>query len=794
MRNRPFCGLVLFFCCGIYLVHEAPGLDIPGLTAISASAAVLYICLQFFRKKKCYIKNIFTVCFCLAFILGAKITDNKNIFFNEMLPEDGRQIIVNGIVENYEIKEKSLAVYLKNCVCIDNEKSDFLKNQKNPGVECKKQNIKNSKVKVRCIVYINKNDSVKIGNQVTVIGEVRRFSSPSNKGQFDEKAYYYGRDIHFSVLGGKMLNKSSGCNWFLQLMRNTREKLHSNIGKITDKMTAGIFQAMLLGEKNSVDEGTKNLFMEGAIGHVLVVSGLHFSIAGMAVFNLLKRLWGSFAAGITSVILLFLFGIMSGFSTSAIRAFVMFTVFMAAKIKGREYDLTTALAMAVLYILWRNPYTLFLQGFILSASAVLGIVIVVPVIDRMFQTKAKILKALFTSLGIQIFTLPVSLYYYFNFNPYSMILNGVVLPLAPVILIWGVISSIISLFFADAARFLMLFPKYILKAIIFICYAMKNLPFFNVYPGKPAFIVCVIYYILLFLLVYFFNRKEKVKRKCSVVFLLLLLVFFIQKKVSLSVTMLDTGQGQCIFIQTEEGAKIMYDGGSTDIKNVAKYRIIPFLKAEGSLELDGVFISHLDEDHISGIREMLIGDEIKIKNLFLPDTSLVDDSYREIRQLAESKGVKVLLFGCGSRIKTGNLTFEGLHPSEDFITSDRNDTSIIVKMSYNKKFSMLFCGDMEKGAEARLLSNIEIPDIDVLQVAHHGSEYTTSEEFLQKVKPEVSLISCGKNNRYGHPHPKLLERLDNIDSKTFVTMECGAVNIKFTKNNYIVTDFLEKNQ
>jgi len=741
--------------------------------------SIIYIAfvLIFLKAKKdiCKINRFFVYLTIVFFVIGAYSAGQKEKYLENNIPDNDSEIFLCGQIYKYEQKENSYAVYLKNCVyTYEQNISDSL--------------AINHKSRLRCLIYTKDMNDFKIGSIISVSGSVNELQSPSNIGQFDERAYYLGLDVHFKMFAEKILSYKECRTSVFQKFYNIKSYFHNRLSKITDKKTAGIYQAMLLGEKDSVDSGVKDLFMQGSIGHILVVSGLHFSIIGMAVFIILRKRFGYVSSGIISCMVLFLFGILSGFSTSALRAFIMLAVFMCANIWGRDYDLPTALSLAVLIILIGNPYTLFLSGFVLSVSAVLGVIIVVPVLEEIFHCKSKIIKGMFASLGIQIFTLPIMLYYFYYFNPYSMLLNAVVLPFMSFVLADGAGAVFISLSNITLARILILPGKFILKGVIILCEAVTKAPFASIYPGRPKFITCVIYYILLFAIIYLLRRSKKISKLYSIVLVSLSLIFFVHKRYPLEITMLDVGQGQSIFVKMKSGLNLLYDGGSSDISDVGEYRIIPFLQAKGCVSLDAVFISHLDEDHISGIQEMIICGDIFIGQIFLPDTDLIDEAYLKIEKLAKDNGITVNRFGCGDCIKYENVEINALHPTKDFPAAKRNDTSIVFNMEYND-FNILFCGDMEEDAMNHIMSDNRLKDVDILQVAHHGSAYTTSEDFLAITRPEVSLISCGENNRYKHPHEELIGRLQNINSRIYVTMDCGEIDIKISENKYEVESF-----
>lgn len=813
LQNRPLCVMVLSFCGGIFIVHQYPSVWIKCIViAVIIIIIMFVVCTMLllkiiFNKAKCanekkilrsnVIRPV-TVLFCMVlFIIGCIITHNKYILFNERLPKDKDKILLTGIVSDYEIKENSIAVYLDSCVCKNFNSSFYADN-------------------IRCLAYVSKSENLQIGNEVSISGKVNRWKNPTNKGQFNEKDYYLGQGVYFSIFADEFKIINNDYKKITQQTKNIKGMLADNFDKICSEKNSGIFKAMILGDKKGIAEDVKKLFMEGSIGHTLVISGLHFSVAGLFVFKVAGQIFSVIPAGIISMLVLLLFGVMTGFSTSAKRAFVMFLITILSKIWGRDYDLPTSLAVAVFVILIGNPYTMFLPGFVLSVCAILGIIIVVPALGNNLNQKIKLPDTMSSSLGIQIFTLPVSLYYYFNFNPYSLVLNGIVLPAMPVVLIDGIISVLMCFLSQTVAKILIIPAHIILNLICLLCKVMSKLPFYLIYPGKPGFKMCVIYYAVLIGGMYFFykknsesnnekHQKENIQEGRSkgetgynkyacLLCLMLPILLFIHKKSMLDITMLDVGQGQSIFIQTKDNMRLLYDGGSTDISEVGKFRIIPFLKASGCTKLDAVFISHFDADHISGIEEIIESGDIEISVLFVPDTNLLDEPYQRLTKLAGQHNISVKTFGKGSSLKYGNLRLTGYYPESSFNVTDRNNTSIVMRVEYkinnaDNNFSMLLCGDMEEAAENEILSENTLSHTDVLQVAHHGSEYTTHEEFLDKVNPSAGLISCGTDNKYGHPHNNLLERLEKYNIDTYVTKDCGAIEVVLTKENYNVIKF-----
>jgi competence protein ComEC len=306
--------------------------------------------------------------------------------------------------------------------------------------------------------------------------------------------------------------------------------------------------------------------------------------------------------------------------------------------------------------------------------------------------------------------------------------------------------------------------------------------------GRPDIIRIVLYYLLILIFIYGVNRYKKRSFLLILLFAVGILIFPKQGE-GLTVTMLDVGQGEAIYMETGEGLNFLIDGGSIDVNGVGIYRIRPFLLSKGINHIDYAIVTHGDTDHTSGLMELMEDGKIKIVNLILPkidssnnrwdreDITINDqDEFKDLKELAAKCKVNLMYIKAGDYIREGKLDITCLHPLEGYMYSSRNAYSTVLSVKYGD-FDMLLTGDLEAEGE-RNITKMPLSQYDVLKVAHHGSKNSTSQEFLKIIKPRLSLISCGKDNRYGHPHEELLERLDDIGSELVITYESGAITIK----------------
>ena len=259
----------------------------------------------------------------------------------------------------------------------------------------------------------------------------------------------------------------------------------------------------------------------------------------------------------------------------------------------------------------------------------------------------------------------------------------------------------------------------------------------------------------------------------------LFLLFFRPLEGSLKVTFLDVGQGDCACIQQESGSCYLIDGGSSSVSKAGQYRILPFLKEQGIRRIEGIFVSHMDEDHVNGIMELLEMSRdrktgLKIARLFLSECKETQEQREKLEKAGEEAGCQIFYIKKGSTVKKGKLNITCLSPERDNMESNEGSQALLAEA---EGCSFLFTGDIEGMGEEQLLSVCREAGItcDILKVAHHGSRNSTSEELLDVIRPEAAVISCGEDNLYGHPHQELLRRMKDRKIQIFQTDNTGAV-------------------
>ncbi len=277
-----------------------------------------------------------------------------------------------------------------------------------------------------------------------------------------------------------------------------------------------------------------------------------------------------------------------------------------------------------------------------------------------------------------------------------------------------------------------------------------------------------------------------------------LLILLVPVRTGLTVTMLDVGQGDGICIEQTPGHAVLIDCGSSDKRDLFENRLMPFLKYRGIYELDAVFLTHLDTDHVSAVYDLLTEmrhEKIKVGQIVIGKEIPHDEAYERLLAAAKEAGVPVHAMRAGDGYSQGACRLTCLEPSEESGgKDDRNARSLILRLDYGE-FQALFMGDADAHAELAAVSvmNVCLPqeDIELLKAAHHGSKSSTSEEFLALVRPRVAVISAGIGNSYGHPHEETLARLAGQGCDIYQTPESGAVMIHVDKDGMRVETFLD---
>jgi competence protein ComEC len=260
------------------------------------------------------------------------------------------------------------------------------------------------------------------------------------------------------------------------------------------------------------------------------------------------------------------------------------------------------------------------------------------------------------------------------------------------------------------------------------------------------------------------------------------------------------GQGDSIYVESKAGASFLVDGGSSSNGGVAKYTLVPYLKAKGVSKLDAVFLTHLDSDHTSGIIDILnqkdeLDYNIDIDRIFISEAVIEDEAYEKLVNLCDNKNIPIYRLKTGDKIRYGDVSFEVLHPSSDYNPDSRNAYSLVMKLvigeSDRDSVSVLLTGDVSEDGE-RIVADKLLGDIDIYKASHHGSKNSNKSEIINAATPQLTVISCAEGNSYGHPHKEAVDNFRDAGSDIIVTKDTGAIMITIDGGDYNVKTYIEK--
>ena len=444
-------------------------------------------------------------------------------------------------------------------------------------------------------------------------------------------------------------------------------------------------------------------------------------------------------------------------------------------------------------------------------------------VDWMKRRMDKCLPGMMISLSIQFFTLPLVAYYYYEIPVYAILLNIPVLALIPYVLGLAVFGSLTGqiAFLQPLSFALCRVCGWVLHGYRWLCDASLLLPGARMITGKPSEVRVVVYYGLLgaFYYVLWCGMKKKQRQMCTkgaqaekqewirswfgfglgLVLVLLLTFLFVRGKPEFELDILDVGQGDAIYLCASDGTNFMIDGGSTDVKKVGTYRILPFLKAKAIRKVDYWFVSHTDEDHISGLVEVMESG-YAVGTLVLADAQKEDEKAYRLAELAQKNGIRVCYMKAGDvlgtrkedvvneRNRAETFRIECLYPTNNNDSEDVNDRCLVLYYE-DENFSAFFGGDISSEVEEQLVSAGKCRQTDVLKASHHGSKYSNSDVLLHALHPRLTIASAGKKNRYGHPSPEAIARVSESGSAFYSTIDYGRIRVRFVDGEMVAEPY-----
>ncbi len=514
---------------------------------------------------------------------------------------------------------------------------------------------------------------------------------------------------------------------------NTKETLFQKLQeRIAGNDLADSYTSMfVLGVKDEVIEDYYQQLTDLSVVHLFALSGLHIHLLRDMLKKVLRFLMPDKYIDYIGIILIGIYVYLIPFNISFIRAYLIMVLSVLFK---RYLNKLDCLSIVTIMMLMYNPYIIFSLSFIFSYFIYFVILLI---------NKTK-----YFNLLVYFGSLPIILMIQYRINVLSLLLGIGLVPLVSLLYqtIW------LYLIFGNIVKGLVAVMIYFLNNIIVFCNDFSVFLNFS----KPSLFFILGYYFIYFRMILKINIKRNVTREILMLFSLLLM-FYLKPYYSIEgkVVMIDVGQGDCFLIQQPfNQGNILIDTGGLRNKDLASLTLVPYLRSQGVFKLDYVFISHDDFDHCGAYESL--SNQIEIEHTV--------EKYQK-------------------EMKIGKVKIEML--KSDISSNDNNDKSLVIKATINN-LVYLFTGDASNLVEKDLIKKYPDLKVDVLKVSHHGSITGTCSEFLEAVRPKIALISCGKDNRYGHPSDIVITRLEDYDIKIYRSDLMGMVKIVYYgSDNYI---------
>lgn len=616
--------------------------------------------------------------------------------------------------------------------------------------------------KYKLRLYFQDEEFIEPGDMITAKAKLRY----TLEGGTEDSTYHKGEGIF--LLGyaeGEMeqdeASKLPGKYFPAYLRKNIAQRIF----EIFPEGTAAFAKALLLGDDSDISYRDNIAFQKSGIRHVIAVSGLHISILFSIIYFFTGR------KGLLSLLVgfpvLFLFAAVAGFTPSVVRACLMQALVILSIAVNKEFDTFTALSFAVLVMLLINPLTVTSVSFQLSVGSMIGIFAFSGPIreylqneKRLGQPKGKSIKAklnrwfvgsVSVSVSALIITLPLCAIYFGTVSIIGIATNLLTLWVISFIFCGIMAGCILSLLWVPLGFFVGWLVSFPIYYVLMIARLFSSIPFGVAYTDSPYTVLWIVLTFVLILVFLLSKKRSPLLLVSSVCFLYGVSLFMTWAEPRLDnfrLTVLDVGQGQCVLLQSKDEAYLI-DCGGDDAEETATIALNA-LGAQGINRLDGLILTHYDEDHAGGA--VYLTQALDIETLYLPDT----DEDNEIRCSLETQGIPIIwveenmFFSCG----TGEIS---IFPAK---TESKGNESSMCILFQGENCDILITGDRDIFGEAELFEQARIPDIDVLVVGHHGASTSTGLELLSKTKPEIAVISVGENNIHGHPDREVLKRLE----------------------------------
>jgi len=626
------------------------------------------------------------------------------------------------------------------------------------------------------------------GSSFHFTGKINSPRLPAHEFTFDMSRYMKSHHAVgiFSVSTWRQLTRSEGVIGFLA---NRRYHLEKHIEQTFPKSLVAEAKALIIGLRDDVSYEEERAYQKLGITHLFAISGLHVAFLTFLLYQTFIRLHvRKQAIVILLIILLPIYAILTGGAPSVWRAVSVSEIVLLFTLARKRIDVETAFSASILLFIYLHPSVILQVGFQLSYGAAAALVFSSRILSK---NQSPLRLSFLITFLCQVGVFPILLFHFYEVSISSFIMNLFFVPLFSFIilpinllllLLTAFVPSIASLFFTIYEPL-----REILRQLILF---LSSFPYQLWNPGKPSIPLLIIGCIGVILTFVMLEKNKSLKNIAYTLGIPILLIHITPYlDSSLEVSIINVGQGDAILIEyPHKKGVVLIDAGGLLRFNQAEWKrnsnpfeigrdiVVPYLKGKGITHIDTFIWTHSDSDHIEGAEEVI--EVIRIGEIHVTPGAIEDSTLQQAINQAKSHGIPIREQMIGHKWSVGKTHMEYLSPTD--IVYDGNNDSLVLFLEH-EEFKALFTGDLEESGEKQILQTYKkvLSPISLLKAGHHGSNTSSSKEFIESLRPVVTIFSTGKDNRYGHPHKDVVQRFKDLHLKTLSTAESGTIRVRF---------------
>lgn len=712
-------------------------------------------------------------------------------------------LILGMIFSTYSLRSSVLKSQVDNNFTIYGEVHEIVNKTEDYGkyiikVRSIDDGITQKNIREKLLLKVIGDKNIDLGDKILFLGKLNLPGENTNPLLFNyrlnlmtDKIYTTCTIKDYSIIEVDKSNRAFHYN----IKKGFRLKIENLFDEYLDEDNSSLMKSIIIGDYSYLDDKDISKYRDLGLAHILAVSGLHIGIISGFFIFILANLGVKRKTNYTlTLIIIWFYGYLIGFPPSLLRANIMLSIIFYGQIMAEPYDILKSLYVATFILLLFNPMWIFNLGFQLSVLATFSIVYFSPKINKLFYPyNNKITYMLSGLLAVLMGLLPVQAFYFNKISLLSILSNIIIAPILSISLSVGATMVGVSY----VLPFLNVLIGKVLNILLSIQYFIVDLfhqiPWGVIETYSPNIFEFIIYYIIIFIIFKVISLKEiniKIKKLIFYYLTISIIVNFalVLKDDSIEFHFIDVGQGDSVLIRTKKHDYLLDTGGSIlDSWDVGEYIVLPYLQKIGVRNLRGVFITHFHHDHCKSLP--LLMENLNIENILIS----YKDHNSEIYGYLRDKEIPTILLKENDFIYLDkNTSIVVLNPRDNILhpKTNANNLSLVFLLNYYNR-NLLFSGDMEKEVEEEILNKIN-ETIDIIKVPHHGSNTSSTEEFLNKTTPEIAIVSVGKNNFYGHPSNEVISRYENLGSNIYRTDIHGMIKVKLDKNNLEILPFIKE--